>query len=93
MLRSKVLGDEVKPEVDINSPEFNAGVEAGRKPPPATNDWQAGLELGQVLKAEDENKTAGPDIIAKAPSLPLFLRDGSEGGKHNAQDEKDGSEE
>ena len=86
------MSEEIKPKVDISSPEFKAGVEAGLKSTAATNNWQAGLELGQKLKVESENREA-PDILFKEPSLPLFLRDSPEGFKENAQDEKDEAEE
>ncbi len=81
--------EDIKPKVDINSPEFKAGVEAGLNSTPATTNWQAGVELGQVLKDESENKEVVPDILHKEPSIPLFLRDSPEGSKENAQDEKD----
>ena len=83
---------DIEPKVDIDSPEFKAGVEAGLKSTAATRDWQAGLELGQKLKAEGEIKTDVrdlPDFLYKEPSLPLFLRPGSEASTPNAQDEKD----
>jgi hypothetical protein len=89
------VSEDVKAKVDIDSPEFKAGVEAGLNSTAATKDWQAGLELGQRLKVErenkveSENKEAVQDVLFKEPSLPLFLRDGSEGNKDNAQDEKD----
>ena len=87
------MSEDIKTKVDISSAEFKAGVEAGRNPTEATKNWQAGLELGQILKAEAENKKAVPDILFKEPSLPLFLRDSPEGNKGNQQDEKDETEE
>jgi hypothetical protein len=80
------VSEDIKSKVDINSPEFRAGVEAGLKSTAGTKDWQAGLELGQVLKAEDEKKTVVSDVRLNEPTLPLFLRDTSE---ENLQDEKD----
>jgi hypothetical protein len=87
------MSEDIKAKVDISSAEFKAGVEAGRNPTAATKNWQAGLELGQILKAEAENKKVVPDILFKEPSLPLFLRDSPEGNKGNQQDEKDETEE
>jgi len=86
------MSEEIKPKVDISSPEFKAGVEAGLKSTAATKNWQAGLELGQTLKDEAEKKQAVPETF-KEPSTPLFLRDGPDGIKQNAQNEKDESAE
>ena len=87
------MSEEIKPKVDISSPEFKAGVEAGLKSTAATENWQAGLELGQTLKDEAEKKQAVPETLFKEPSTPLFLRDGPDGIKQNAQNEKDESAE
>ena len=87
------MSEDIKSKVDINSPEFRAGVEAGLKSTAATKDWQAGLELGQVLKAEDEKKTVVPDVRLEEPTLPLFLRDKPESSRENLQNEKDEVEE
>ena len=82
------MSEDIKPKVDINSPEFKAGVDAGLHSTPATQNWQAGVELGQILKDESANKKTVPDLLFREPSIPLFLRDSSEGSKENAQDEK-----
>jgi hypothetical protein len=79
--------------VDTNSPEFKQGVEAGLNSVEDTKNWQAGNELGQELKNEVENKKPLSENLFKEPSTPLFLIDGSEGKKGNAQDEKDETEE
>ena len=87
--KEQLVSEDIKPKVDINSPEFRAGVEAGLKSTAGTKDWQAGLELGQVLKAEDEKKAEVTNVRLNEPTLPLFLRDTSEGSEENLQDEKD----
>ena len=84
---------DIKRKVDINSPEFEAGVDAGLKSTEDTKNWQAGLELGQALKADSENTTAPLDSRFKESSLPLFLRTTADGTEDNLQDEKDGSAE
>ena len=83
----------IRQPVDTNSPEFKQGVEAGLNSVEDTKNWQAGHELGQELKNEVENKKPRSESLFKEPSTPLFLIDGSEGKKGNAQDEKDESEE
>ncbi|HEY6244200.1 MAG TPA: hypothetical protein VIX17_09650 [Pyrinomonadaceae bacterium] len=55
------------------------------------NETRDGIE--KLLKADDENKKPLSESLFKQPSTPLFLIDGSEGKKGNAQDEKDESEE
>jgi hypothetical protein len=79
----------IKQHVDTNSADFKQGVEAGLNSVEDTKNWQAGNELGQELK----NEKPLSDSLFKEPSTPLFLIDGSEGKKGNAQDEKDESEE
>jgi len=83
----------IKQPVNTNSAEFKQGVEAGLNSVEDTKNWQAGNELGQELKNEVENKSPLSESLFKEPSTPLFLIDGSEGKKGNAQDEKDESEE
>jgi len=83
----------IRQPVDTNSPEFKQGVEAGLNSVEDTKNWQAGHELGQELKTEVDNKSPLSESVFKEPSTPLFLIDGSEGKKGNAQDEKDESEE
>jgi hypothetical protein len=80
------------PKVDITSSEFQAGVDAGLNSTPATENWQAGLELGQTLKAEAENKQTELKTTPKEPT-PLFLRNGLAEDEKNVQDEKDETEE
>ena len=83
----------INQHVDTNSADFKQGVEAGLSSVEDTKNWQAGHELGQELKNEVENKNPLAENLFKEPSTPLFLIDGSEGKKGNAQDEKDESEE
>jgi hypothetical protein len=87
------VSEDIKQKVDINSPEFKAGVEAGLNSKAATENWQAGVELGHKLKDQSENPEIVPAIPLKEPSVPLFLKDGPDGNKENLQDEKDGTEE
>ena len=84
---------EIEQHVDTNSADFKQGVEAGLNSAEDTKNWQAGNELGQELKNEVENKNPLSENLFKEPSTPLFLIDGSEGKKGNAQDEKDETEE
>jgi len=84
---------EDKSKVDISSPEFKAGVDAGLNQTAATKNWKAGIELGQILKDEAENKEALPDLLHKEPAIPLFLMDSPKGPREKAQDEKDETEE
>lgn len=84
---------DIKQHVDTNSTDFKHGVEAGLNSAEDTKNWQAANELGQELKQEVEKKgPIGEPPLGKA-SVPLFMRDGPEGNKANAQDEKDASEE
>ena len=84
---------DIKQHVDTNSVDFKQGVEAGLNSAEDTKNWQAGNELGQELKQEVEKKAPiGEPRLGKA-SVPLFMRDGPECNKANAQDEKDASEE
>ena len=79
--------------VDANSAGFKQGVQAGLNSADDTKNWQAGVELGQELKNEGENKEPVPPILFKEASPPLFLSDSPEGKKGNPQDEKDETEE
>jgi len=56
-----------------------------------TNVNELNFEPGGGLK--DKSKDPVEETIPKKPELPLFLRDGSEGPKGDAQDEKDKTEE
>ena len=87
------MSEDLKSKIDINSAEFEAGVDAGINSTEATKNWQAGVELGQKLKAEGENKAKVEENLFKEPSIPLFLRDRPEGPQGNVQDEKDEAEE
>lgn len=81
------MSENEKPVVNTNTVEFKRGVEAGLNSEEDTRNWQAGNELGQALKNED-------DIKAPVEDVPLFLRGGGGKARHgNAQDEKDGTAE
>ena len=86
------MSGDIEQQVNINSYEFKQGVEAGLNSAEDTKNWQAGNDLGQELK-EGDSKEAVSEILFKAPSTPLFMRDSPEGNKENPQDEKDESEE
>jgi hypothetical protein len=79
---------DITQHVDTNSNKFSQGVDAGLNSAADTRNWQAGNELGQELKNEDEKTPLSEDLF-KEPSPPLSLSDSSEGKKGNAQDEKD----
>ena len=82
------MSEGIKQNVDTSSAEFKHGVEAGLNSTQDTKNWQAGIELGQELKDEGENKELVSKVL-KESSTPLFIR-GSQGGHQgNAQDEKD----
>jgi len=83
------MGEDVKQNVDANSAEFKQGVEAGLNSEEDTKNWKAGNELGQELKEEGEPKAPVSASPFNRTPTPLFLRDGPEGKKGNAQDEKD----
>ena len=80
---------DIKQNVDTDSTEFDKGVEAGLNSEEDTKNWKAGNELGQALKEEGETEDLINENPAGESSTPLFLRDGQEGNKGNAQDEKD----
>ena len=86
------MSEGVKQNVDTSSAEFKEGVKAGLNSTEDTKNWQAGIELGQELKDEGENKELVSKVL-KESSTPLFIRDNQGGNKGNAQDEKDESEE
>ena len=87
------MSEDIKQHVDTSSSEFKEGVEAGLNSTQDTKNWQAGIELGQELKDEGENKEPVAEILFKEPSTPLFIREGQRGNEGNLQDEKDESEE
>ncbi|HKZ77025.1 MAG TPA: hypothetical protein VJ124_01790 [Pyrinomonadaceae bacterium] len=84
------MSENVEQDVDTSSAKFKEGVEAALNSAEDTKNWKAGNELGQELKAEGETKEPAP---FNEPSVPLFMKDSTEGDKGNAQDEKDESEE
>jgi hypothetical protein len=43
--------------------------------------------------SEEEKREPVPNLLHQESEVPLFLRDGSEGKKGDAQDEKDNAEE
>ena len=83
------MDEDVKHDVNANSVEFKQGVEAGLNSEEDTKNWKAGNELGQELKEEGEPEARVSAKAFNQTSTPLFLRDGPEGNKGNAQDEKD----
>ena len=78
----------IKQNVDTNSAEFDQGVEAGLNSAEDTKNWKAGNELGQALKEEGGKKAPVYENPVNESSVPLFMRNSSEGNKGNAQDEK-----
>ncbi len=86
------MSGDIEQQVNTNSTEFKQGVEAGLNSAEDTKNWQAGNELGQELKERGNEESVSKSLF-KAPSLPLFMRDSSEGNKQNAQDEKDETDE
>jgi hypothetical protein len=87
------MSEDIKQHVDTSSAEFKDGVEAGLNSTEDRKNWQAGIELGQELKDEGENREPVTEILFKEPSTPLFIRDSQGGNEGNAQDEKDETEE
>ena len=87
------MSEGVKQNVDTSSAEFKEGVKAGLNSTVDTNNWQAGIELGQELKDEGENKEPVSEVVLKESSTPLFIRARQGGKEGNAQDEKDETEE
>ena len=87
------MSEGVKQNVDTGSAEFKEGVKAGLNSTEDTKNWQAGIELGQELKDEGENKEPVSEILFRESPTPLFIRDSQGGNKGNAQDEKDETEE
>jgi hypothetical protein len=83
--------EDIQPDVNANSPEFKAGVEAGLNPTEDTKNWQAGNDLGQALKDETGEKL--PPFASVEPSVPVFIRSSPERKRGNLQDEKDESAE
>jgi hypothetical protein len=87
------MSEGIKQHVDTSSAEFKQGVEAGLNSTEDTKNWQAGIELGQELKDDGENKEPVSEVVLKESSTPLFIRDSQGGNEGNAQDEKDETEE
>ena len=83
------MSADIGQPVDTNSTEFKQGVDAGLNSSEDTKNWQAGNELGQELKDEQENKEPITKSLSRESSTPLFMRASSGGSKGNAQDEKD----
>jgi hypothetical protein len=84
------MSENRKQDVDTSSAKFKEGVEAALNSAEDTKNWKAGNELGQELKREGETKEPAP---FNESSVPLFMRDSTEGDKGNAQDEKEETEE
>lgn len=84
------MNDEKMQNVDPSSTKFNEGVEAGLNSSEDTRNWQAGNELGQDLR-DDNQSTSSTDVLKNA-AIPLFMRS-AEIKKSSDQDEKDESAE
>jgi hypothetical protein len=84
------MNEEKMQNVDSSSTKFNEGVEAGLNSSEDTRNWQAGNELGQDLRDDNEN-TRSKDLLKK-DGVPLFMRN-SGIKKSSDQDEKDESAE
>jgi hypothetical protein len=87
------MSEGVKQNVDTSSVEFKEGVKADLNSTEDRKNWQAGIELGQELKDDGENKERVSEVVLKASSTPLFIRDRQGGNKGNTQDEKYETEE
>ena len=87
------MSEGLKQNVNTSSAEFKEGVKAGLNSTEDTKNWQAGIELGQELKDEGENKEPVSESFLRESETPLFMKDGPGGNKGNAQDEKDETEE
>ena len=87
------MSRDIEQHVDTNSAEFKQGVEAGLNGGKDMENWKAGNELGEELKAEVKDDEPVSKSLLRETSTPLFLSDSSEGNKGNAQDEKDETEE
>ena len=85
------MNEDVKRDVNTNSPEFKEGVEAGLNSAEDTKNWQAGNDLGEALK--DETGKMLPLIESGEPAVPVFMSSSPERNQGNAQDEKDESAE
>ena len=83
------MGGKTKQSVDTNSTEFTEGVEAGLNSEEDTKNWKAGNELGRALKEDGETEGPVSESPVNEPVTPLFMRDGREGQRGDAQDEKD----
>jgi hypothetical protein len=86
------MSEGIKQHVDTSSAGFKQGVKAGLNSTADTKNRQAGIELGQELKDEGENKQPVSEIVLKESLAPPFIRD-SQGNDGSAQDEKDETEE
>ena len=86
------MNDDIRREVNTNSPEFKEGVEAGLNSTEDTQkNWQAGNDLGQALK--DDTGEMLPPFATVEPSVPVFMTSSPERKRGNLQDEKDESAE
>ena len=73
------MSEKTQTNVDVNSPEFMRGVEAGLNSEDTTY-WQAGYELGQGLSGK-ETKEPVKEIIQKDVETPLCLEETLDGSK------------
>lgn len=87
------MSEAIREQVDTNSPEFKAGVEAGINSAEDSKNWAAGNELGQELRDEGEKRAPMSDCPSNESSTALFVENIPKGYKGNLQDEKDETEE
>ena len=83
------MNENARLNVNSNSAEFEAGVEAGLNSTTENTNWQAGEKLGQELQRESVNEVQVVANLWQEPSIPLFLQSSREGNQEDAQDEKD----
>ncbi len=87
------MNEATKQSVDSNSAEFNEGVEDGMNSTKNTQNWNAGNELGQELKAEAEDEKPAFSSASEESGTPLFASRPDGNNQGNDQDEKDETEE
>lgn len=85
------MNEDMRRQVNANSPEFKEGVEAGLNSTDETKNWLAGNDLGQALKKEKGEML--PPFETVEPSVPVFMSSSPERKRGNLQDEKDESAE
>lgn len=93
ILKELTMSDDTKQSVNKSSAAIREGIRIDLAADDLKNS-QASNELGNELRVEPEGKKPMcEDLLFKAASTPLFMRDSPEGKKGNSQDEKDASAE